>query len=184
MIRRSPWHISRLFKSLFATSDITCNTSFYLWEASAYLSVGAYEIGKSERGDEREGGKKKHGCDDGLPDKGRGTDCYEILSNVRVSAQGASVRDLRAGKTRCSRIRVFVDRANGCRCIHIQNHVHRRRPFPSNFLLCAEALQDIQDVPELPSFLSTTVLRVELRRTLLISAYRQFPNKVPGGVEP
>lgn len=42
------------------------------------------------------------------------------------------VRDLRAGKTRCSRIRVFVDRANDCRYIHIQNHVHRcRRPVRS-----------------------------------------------------
>ncbi|XP_011057502.1 PREDICTED: uncharacterized protein LOC105147877 [Acromyrmex echinatior] len=78
------------------------------------------------------------------------------------------VRDLRAGKTRCSRIRVFVDRANDCRCIHIQNHVHRLssstrpRSFPSNFSLCAEVLQDIQDVPELPSFLS--ILRIELTR--------------------
>ncbi|KAL0122588.1 hypothetical protein PUN28_007354 [Cardiocondyla obscurior] len=57
--------------------------------------------------------------------------CVPILSNVRVSAQGASVRDPRAGKTRCSQIRMFVDRANDCRCIHIQNHVHRRHSFPS-----------------------------------------------------
>lgn len=124
-------HISS--KSLFAISDITRNTFFFIFEELRLIFRrriwGREEWKRGWTGGE--GKKKKHGCDDGLPDKGRGTDCYEILSNVRVSAQGASVRDLRAGKTRCSRIRVFVDRANDCRCIHIQNHVHRRRrPVP------------------------------------------------------
>jgi len=60
------------------------------------------------------GERKKNDRDDGLPDKGRGTDCYEILSNARVSAQGASCsRSASRSKARCSRIRVFVDRANG-----------------------------------------------------------------------
>jgi len=87
--------------------------------APAYLSPAhtrpQERKGTRGRGGSEAGGgeRKKNDRDDGLPDKGRGTDCYEILSNARVSAQGASCsRSASRSKTRCSRIRVFVDRAN------------------------------------------------------------------------
>lgn len=60
------------------------------------------------------------------------------------------VRDPRAGRTRCSRIRVFVDRANDCRCIYIFKTTFTVSPahtFPTKDLR-AEMLQDIWDIPK------------------------------------
>ncbi|XP_072751875.1 uncharacterized protein [Anoplolepis gracilipes] len=69
------------------------------------------------------------------------------------------VRDLRAGKTRCSRIRMFVDRAKDYRCIHVHTSIYTYI-FPNKSIR-----KMLQDIPELPSFFSIAVLKVELTRS-------------------
>lgn len=107
-----------IYLNVLSQFSIACNISFYLWQALAYLLPTHM---RPKAGGVRE--KKSHDRDDGFPDKERGSDCYEILFNVRDN-KVPLVRDLRAGKTRCSRIRVFVDRAKDCRCIHIHTYTY------------------------------------------------------------
>lgn len=84
--------------------------------------------------------KKNRGRDDGLPDKGRGTDCYEILSNVRISAQGAS-----CSRSASRQNEMLADKSVRRPCERLPVHTYSKprsplpptRPFPSNFPLYA-----------------------------------------------
>jgi len=163
-------YISRVFNNLFIISDTHTHTHththelfFLSGEASAYLSLTHTRLGRVKKRGEA---KRTMVVTTVCPIREEAPTVMRCFLTYAYRHKAPLVRDLRAGKTRCSRIRVFVDRANDYRCIHIQNHVHRLSPstrphsFPSNFSLCAEVLQDIQDVPELPSFLSITILEL------------------------
>lgn len=84
-----------------------------------------------ERGDVREEKKRATVVTTVCPIRQEAPTVMRFFLTYAYRHKAPLVRNLRAGKTRCSRIRVFVDRANDCRCIHIQNHVHRRATDPS-----------------------------------------------------
>lgn len=121
--------ISHPFKYLFVTSGIACNISFYHWQASAYLLPTRTRPKEGRERRQRE--KRSTIVTTVCPIREEAPTVMRFFLTYAYRHKALLVRDPRAGKTRCSRIRVFVDRANDCRCIHIQNHVHRRRPIRS-----------------------------------------------------
>jgi len=135
----------RIF-SQFPTLHILLFFFFYLREASTYLSSTHTRLGMVKEGMSGRRKKKNHGRDDGLPDKGRGTDCYEILSNVRVSAQGVS-----CSRSASRQNEMLADKSVRRPCERLPVHTYSKprspspptRPFSPNFPLRAEVLQDI-----------------------------------------